>query len=130
MKLKNFLAMCAGSALILTMFVIAINLLETGCSTDATSTAIKADAVTIAAVNAAMGAWSGYVAQGKATPQQITTVSNAYAVYYNAQIFASNAAIMYVNSPTTNAAGVEALAIGAALASETNIVAIINTLTK
>jgi hypothetical protein len=127
MKVKNYIALCA---LILTVCGLAAVSLETGCSTDATSTAIKADAVTIAAVNAAMGAWSGYVAQGKATPQQITTVSNAYNVYYNAQIFASNAAMLYINSPTTNAAGVEALAIAAALASETNIVSVINTLTK
>lgn len=101
-----------------------------GCSTDATTTAVNSDAVVITGVNAAMTTWASYVNSGKATIAQVNSVSNAYALYYQSQIIASNLATAYVENPTTNLAGAEQNALVAALQSQTNIVAIINQLVK
>jgi hypothetical protein len=101
-----------------------------GCSTDATTTAVNADAVVISGVNAAMTAWAAKVNSGAATQAQVTTVSNLYEYYYQAQIVASNLASLYVANPSTNLAGAEQTALAAAVASQTNLVAIINQLLK
>lgn len=103
---------------------------HTGCSTDATSTAVNADAVVITGVNAAMTTWASYVNAGKATQSQVATVSNAYSLYYQAQLVASNAASIYSANPSTNTATAKANALAAALASQSNIVAIVNQLVK
>jgi hypothetical protein len=96
----------------------------------ATTTALNADAVIITSVNAAMTAWASEVNSGKATAAQITTVSNAYNVYYNSQLTLSNLASLYVASPSTNLSQAILLGEQTLAASATNIVSIVNTLTK
>lgn len=103
---------------------------HTGCSSDATSTAVNADATVITGVNAAMTTWAAYVNSGKATQSQLATVSNAYNLYYQSQLIASNLATAYVENPGTNMATAEQNALTAALQSQTNIINIIGQLTK
>jgi len=100
------------------------------CSTDATTTAVNADAVVITSVNAAMTAWAAQVNAGNASAAQVTTVSNLYAIYYQSQIVASNLASLYVSTPTTNLAAAEQAALAAAIASQTNLTFIVNQLLK
>ena len=109
---------------------IALALGFAGCGTTATTTAVNSDAVLIQTVNGALAAWAAYVNAGKATRSQVDTVSNAYNVYFNSQVVASNASYLYVISPTTNSSQVVSLTLAAALASQTNLVAIINQLSK
>jgi len=101
----------------------------TGCQS-ATNTAVQADAVIIPTGNAAMTAWAAYVNAGKATIGQINTVSNAYFLYYNAQLTASNAAVIYANNPTSTFGGALTNDLLLAQSSETNIIAIVSQLTK
>jgi len=77
-----------------------------------------------------MTAWASYVNAGKATEQQITTVSNAYNTYYNAQLVASNAVTVYLINPTTNLQSMVMDATTAVANSKTNIVNIISSFTK
>lgn len=125
--MKRTFTVLSACALVLSLILAVC--IDSGCSTDTVTKAVNADAVTITAVNAAMTTFASYANAGKATPTQITTVSNAYAAYYNAQIVASNAAMLYVQAPSTNLATAETLAIATALASESNIVAIVNAFT-
>ena len=104
--------------------------LGSGCAKDVTSNAVNADATVITGVNAAMTTWASYVNSGKATQSQVNTVSNAYSLYYQSQLIASNLAVAYASNPATNLAAAEQNALLAALQSETNIVNIIGQLTK
>lgn len=119
--MKTFIASCIAAF----GLSFAVSVLVQGCSSNSVQTAVAAEGVTIPSVNAAMTAWSQYVASGKATAQQITTVSNAYAAYYQSQLMASNAASIYVANPSTNFAGVLVNLEATALASETNVVNLI-----
>lgn len=101
-----------------------------GCTSNQAQTALTADATAVAAVNTAMALWSDYVNSGKATPQQITTVSNAYQLFFQSQLIASNTAAIYAANPSTNIAAISLNATAAALSSESNIVNVINQLTK
>ena len=101
-----------------------------GCKSDATTTAVQSDAVVITGVNAAMSAWANYVNSGKASPQSIVTVSNVYNLYYQSQLIASNAAVIYAQNPSTNTAAIEQNALAAAIASQSNVVNIVNQLMK
>jgi hypothetical protein len=100
-----------------------------GCKNPAT-TALNSDAVLITSVNAAMTAWKAEVNAGKASPAQVTTVSNAYVAYYNSQIVVSNLAAAYVANPTTDLSGAITTAESALASSSSNIVTIINTFSK
>lgn len=110
-------------------FIIAALALFAGCSTDTATEAARGDAVAIQSVNAAMTAWANYVNTGHATPSQITLVSNSYEIYYRAQLVASNATMLYVDNPSTNLAGAEALAIATAVTSQSNIIALVKAIT-
>lgn len=101
-----------------------------GCGTDATTKAVQADAVVISAVNPAMALWAKYVNSGKATVSQVTTVSNVYFTYYQAQLVASNAATVYAENPSTTAGIAASNALVAASLAQTNIINIVNQLVK
>ena len=77
-----------------------------------------------------MQVWANYVNEGKATQTQVASVSNAYSIYFNSQLVASNLAQAYVLNPSTNLANALQLAVSTATASQTNIVLIIGQLTK
>lgn len=100
-----------------------------GCA-DAPSKAIQADSVVITSVNVAMSTWASYVNAGNATQSQVAAVSNAYSLYYQFQLIASNTAALYAANPSTNAAAAAQLALSATLASESNVINIVQQLTK
>lgn len=110
--------------------IVAIAAIVCGCKTPIATTAINADSVVIQSVNASMSAWAAYVNAGKAKASDVASVSNAYTIYYNAQLIASNAASAYATNPTTNAAMAVQIALTTALLSQTNIIAIVSQLTK
>lgn len=74
----------------------------TGCSTNSTSTSIKAEGAIITTVDAGMKAWAAYANSGKATTTQINNVENAYNAYYTAQLAAASALETIVTSGSTN----------------------------
>lgn len=100
-----------------------------GCSS-ATQTAINGDAVVIPSVNAAMTAWAAKVNSGDVLATEVASVSNAYSIYYQSQLVASNLASAYASNPTTNLQTAAENAVQAAVASQTNLVQLINLLSK
>ena len=99
-----------------------------GCGTTATQIATNTETVAVPSVDAAMHTWANYCAGTNATAAQILTVSNAYNVYFNAQIVASNVLAYAANNPgtTVNITNV----LGTASASAGAVVNIITTFTK
>jgi hypothetical protein len=108
------------------MAIFILGTMMSGCGTDATTTAVNADAVVIPTVNAAMQIWAAEVNAGKATSNQIVSVSNSYAIYYQSQLILSNLAMAYVTTPSTNLSQAITTAEQAVAASGSNVVAIVN----
>ena len=73
----------------------------TGCGTTPTQTAASIETVGVPTVDAAMHTWANWCAATNATAAQINTVSNAYTVYFNAQIVASNVLACAASNPGT-----------------------------
>ena len=73
----------------------------TGCGTTPTQVAANTETVAVPSVDAAMHTWADYCAGTNATAAQINTVSNAYNVYFNAQIVASNVLAYAASNPGT-----------------------------
>lgn len=91
------------------------------------SSALKTEGVTITTVDAAMTVWGIYSTNSTVTDSQILTVSNAYVLYYNAQLVASNAWIIAVQQ-TNNTFWQSATQT--AQASQTNLINIIKQFTS
>jgi hypothetical protein len=91
------------------------------------SSALKTNGVAITTVDAAMQAWAAYTQAGKGTAAQITTVSNAYVLYYNAELTASNAWVISVTQ--TNNSLLQTVT-ATAQASQTNLLNIIQQITQ
>lgn len=73
---------------------------------NATTTAIKAEGVTVATVDTGMKTWAIYANSGQATKDQVDAVQNAYNTYYNAQVIAEAALEKVVSGSSTNSADV------------------------
>lgn len=80
-----------------------------GCSTNSTSTSIKAEGAIITTVDAGMKAWAAYANEGKATTTQINNVMNAYNAYFTAQLAAEAALETIVTSGSTNTVDIAAV---------------------
>lgn len=111
-------------------FVFGFVAMYSGCTSNEAQTAVATEGVAIPSVNAAMTTWASIVNSGGATAAQVATVSNAYIAYYNAQLAASNAAQIYVATPSTNLVGVLANLEATALASQSNLSAVISAFTN
>lgn len=106
-------------------------LIFAGCSTDAVKTTAAANGTIVASVNIAMQNWATYVAtHTNVTASAINSVSNAYNVYYNSELLASNVLSVYASNPSTNNAVLAQQAISGIAMSQTNILNIIETFTK
>ena len=101
-----------------------------GCSTDAVKTTAAANGTIVASVNIAMANWATYTQTHTVTAAAINSVSNAYNVYYNSELLASNVLSVYAQNPTTNNATLAAQAISGIAMSQTNILNVITTLSK
>jgi hypothetical protein len=99
----------------------------TGCGTPAARTTQGAGAVTIS-VESAMNSWGEWVRAGKAPVEDRINVRAAYIKYQQAMQVAEMAAIVALNAPASQPAYVTAL--GASSAASTDLVTLIQTLTK
>ena len=96
--------------------VIALVLVMAGCATPETS-AYKTVAVIAQTVDSSRQAWNSYVAQGKATRDQVVAVHLAYVKYQSAMAVAEAAVITYKqNNATKGALDAAMLAVSAASA--------------
>jgi len=89
------------SLLILAASCVLIAVELSGCGTTPTQTAANIETVGVPTVDAAMHTWANWCAATNATAAQINTVSNAYTVYFNAQIVASNVLAYAASNPGT-----------------------------
>jgi hypothetical protein len=121
---KVTIDLCFVGAEMLVMLAIGLAMFGQGCKSQ---TALKANGVAITTVDAAMQGWAAYTQAGKGTDAQILTVSNAYVLYWNAELTASNTWAIAVGN-TNNTLWQTATA--AASASATNIINIISQFTK
>lgn len=87
--MKIFLLCCA--------FVVLVG----GCTTQQLAV-IKTEGVIVTTVDTGMKGWALYVNAGKASPQQVAAVENAYNAYYDAQIIAENVLTNYIQTGGTN----------------------------
>ena len=76
-----------------------VGALFAGCQST-TQLATGVETVTVPTVDAAMGTWAKYCYATNATAQQINDVSNAYIVYFNSQLIASNVLAYAAANPT------------------------------
>lgn len=112
-----------------TLSILALVGLLCGCATTPAGKTTQAEGVVIPAVNTAMGAWSAYVASGKATQTQINAVEAAYNAYYTAQLGAEAALIETQVVGTTN--DVDAATAQAAVTNaENSLIGLITQYTK
>jgi len=116
-------AFCLSCYLLLGLGAFGLVSLVSGCG----STALKVNGVAITTVDAGMTAWAAYTQSGKGTPDQIVAVSNAYVLYYNAEMVASNAWIISVTQ--TNNSLLQTVT-ATAQASQTNLLNLISVFTK
>lgn len=107
--------------------VCAIALAFTGCSSTSTSTALKVNGAVITTVDGAMKGWAAYTQSGKGTAAQILAVSNAFVLYYNAEMTASNTWVIAVGQ--TNNTLLQTVT-EAAQASQNNLFNIISQFTQ
>jgi hypothetical protein len=105
--------------------------LASGCKSDATVAASAVNGAVVTSVDAAMTGWASYTKTNiNVSAASILAVSNAYQVYYNSELVLSNLSTVYVSNPTTNAARLIGDAVTTIGLSATNLLNIVQQLSK
>lgn len=101
-----------------------------GCTSNDIKTTSAINGATVGAVDTALQVFSEYSLAHPVNSNTVAAISNAYNVYYNAELTLSNLSMVYVSLPNTNTAALitaEGTAIGQ---SATNLINIINSIIK